>query len=227
MTTKTQIEKTDELALSCREANLILRVTPLRKNTNEMSKEETAAIKHYVFCKPCRDRGLAEILNTKLSCREAILIWAEKARALWLSGQETIIDEYAVEHVWGKYQWKNWRGGCGYATLTGCQERPCRELHNYWERVPMSSSAGDGPGGVIHLFPFLIKNFIKEGWRINELLAIQEKRISKVIEDIKNNKVTVSSGHYHSIDELAAEILEHVAILQKLALRSQVQISPT
>ena len=84
-----------------------------------------------------------------------------------------------------------------------------------------SSSAGDGPGGVIHLFPFLIRNFLKEGWPLNELLAIQKKRISEVIRDMEDGNVTVSSGHYHSIDELAAEILEHVSTLQKLALRSQ------
>lgn len=221
MTAKTQEEKTDELTLSCRESNIILRVIPLRKNIDDMKEEETAAIKHYVSCKSCRDRGLAGILDMRLSCQEAILIWAERARALWLSGQETLMDEYAVEHVWGKYQLKNWMGGCGYDTFTGCQERPCQELHNYWARVPMSSSAGDGPGGVIHLFPFLIRNFLKEGWPLNELLAIQKKRISEVIRDMEDGKVTVSSGHYHSIDELAAEILEHVSTLQKLALRSQ------
>ena len=43
------------------------------------------------------------------------------------------------------------------------------------------------------------------------------KRISEVIRDMEDGKVTVSSGHYHSLAELAAAILEHVSTLQKLA----------
>lgn len=219
MTANAQAEKT-ELELSCREAHLILRVTPLRKNTKEMKEEEIAAIKHYLHCKSCRDRGLSDILDTKLTCREAILVWAEQAGAMWLCGLETLIEEYAVEHVWGKYQWQNWKGGHGYDTFTACREQPCLALHSYWARVPMSTSAGDGPGGVIHLFPFLFDVFLKWKWPLDELLDIQKKRIAEVLKDIKSGEVTVSSGHYHSTDELMEEVQEHVAALHKLAVGS-------
>lgn len=232
MTTTAQAEK-PEIELSCREAHLILRITPLRKNVKEMKEEEIAAIRHYLYCKVCRDRGLADILDTKLSCKEAILVWAEQVRALWLScapdyfiSMETIIEMYAVEHVWGKYQWKNSMGGNGWDIGTGCPERSCLNLHGYWVSVPMSSSAGDGPNGVIHLFPFLFEVFLKQGWALDELLVVQKKRVATVLDDIESGKVTVSRGHYHSIYELIAEMQEHVAALQKLAVRSTAQVAP-
>lgn len=221
-----------EIELSCREAHLILRVIPLRKNVSEMKEEEIASIKHYIYCKNCRDRGLADILDTKLSCKEAVLVWAERAGALWLDCSSVfgpriaLIELYATEHVWGKYQWKNSMGGCGWEIGTGCRERSCLSLYIYWADVPMSSSAGDGPGGVIHLFPFLFETFLKEKWPLDELLAVQRKRVAAVLKDIKSGKVTVSSGHYHSTDELMAEMQEHVAALQKLAVSSKIQVAP-
>jgi hypothetical protein len=231
MTTTAQAEKT-EIELSCREAHLILRVIPLHKNVGEMKKEEIASIKHYIYCKNCRDRGLADILDTKLSCKEAILVWAERAGALWLDCSSmfgpqiaTIIELYAAEHVWGKYQWQNSMSGHGWDIGTGCRERSCLNLHNYWARVPMSSSS-DGPSGVIHLFPFLFEVFLKQEWSLNELLAVQKKRIAAVLKDIKSGKVTVSSGHYHSTDELMEEMREHFATLQKLAVLSKKQVAP-
>lgn len=232
MTTTAQVEK-PEIELSCREAQLILRVIPLRKNVSEMKEEEIASIKHYIYCKDCRDRGLADILDTKLSCKEAILVWAERAGALWLDCSsvfgpriETLIELYAAEHVWGKYQWKNSMDGSGWDIDTGCRERSCLNLHSYWASVPMSSSAGDGPGGVIHLFPFLFEVFLKQEWALDELIDVQKKRVAAVLKDIKSGNVTVSSGHYHSTDELMAEMREHVVALQKLAVRSKTQVAP-
>jgi len=222
--------ETFELELSCREAHLILRIIPLRKSVGEMKEEETAAIKHYIYCKDCRNRGLSEILDTKLSCQEAVLVWAECASALWLNCSSVfgprvgeLLELYAVEHVWGKYQWENSMGGCGWDTFTGCRKHSsCQALQSYWANVPMSTGAGDGPYGVIYLFPFLFETFLKEKWPLAKLLEVQERRIVAVLEDIKNGKVTVSSGHYHSVGELIKEIREHVVALQKLAILSRV-----
>ena len=219
MTTK-QAEKT-KLELSCREARLILRILPLQKTFETMKQEESSAVKHYAGCKNCRDRGLAQILDTKLTCQSAILRWAENACALWLSHGETLIDEYAVEHVWGRYQWKNSMGGCGYDTITACPKRSCQVLHSYWAGVPMSSGAGDGPDGVIHLYPLLFDVFLEEKWALDELLVLQKKRVTEVLKNIESGKVTVSSGNYNSTDELMAEVREHIVALQKLAVRAQ------
>ena len=138
MTTNAQAERT-ELELSCREAHLLLKVIPLRKNVKKMKEEEIGAIGHYLQCKDCRDRGLADILDTKLSCEEVILVWAECAGAVWLHCAsvlgpriDALIELYAAEHVWGKFQWKNSVGGSGYDTITACRERSCQSLHSYW-----------------------------------------------------------------------------------------------
>lgn len=223
-----------KIELLCREAQLILNVIPLRKNMSEMKEEEIASIRHYVYCNDCRDRGLADILDTKFSCKEAILVWAERAGALWLDCSsvfgpriKTLIELYAAEHVWGKYQWKNSRGGFGWEIGgAGCRERSCLNLHSYWARVPIGNSAGDGPGGVIYLFPFLFEIFLKEKWPLEELLAIQKNRIAAVLKDIESGKITVSRGHYNSIDELIEEMREHVVALQKLAVRPTAQVVP-
>ena len=90
----------------------------------------------------------------------------------------------------------------------------------------MSTNAGDGPGGVIHLFPFLFETFLREKWPLDGLLAVQKKRIANVLKDIESGKVTVSSGHYHSTDELVAEMQEHIAALQKLAVYSKARVAP-
>lgn len=227
MATKAKAEK-PELMLSCREAQLVLRIVPLQKNVKDMEEEEIAASKHYLYCKSCRDRGLDEVLDRTLSCQKALLVWAEHPWALWLDfipgarvERETLIQEQAVEHVWGKYRWENPRGAKGYDYSTACRERPCRGLWHYWHRVPMSSGAGDGPSGPINLMPFLIELFLKEEWPLDELLAIQEKRLEKVLEGLREEDHSIGHGHYHFMDELGAEVQANIEALQKLIVHSQ------
>jgi hypothetical protein len=215
MTTKTKVRE-QELKLSCREARLVLPLIPLEKDVDYMSKEELAAIKHYVDCKSCRDIGLAEILEVDFSCREAILVWAGHL-GLLPQRSRSLIEELSVEHVWGLYDWKNSMGGHGYDNSTACNEQPCRKLQHYWLSVPMSSSAGDGEEGVINEFPFLIKLFVEEEWSFDELFKIQRERVTNLLNDIKNGEVTVSIGHYHLIEDLMSEVSHHIRGLQLLA----------
>ena len=84
----------------------------------------------------------------------------------------------------------------------------------------MSSSIGDGPDGVIRLFPLLIETFLKEGWSFEELFVIQKRRITEMLKGIKNGRITVSEAHYNSTDELISEIQTHVHSLQKLVIAS-------
>jgi hypothetical protein len=227
----TAVAKTERprIKFSCREARLVIRSISLRKNGNEMREEELAAVGHYLTCKKCRDTGLANIHEEKLTCREAILVWAEASCALWqncapyapLLIANRLVEHYAVEHVWGKYQWKKTpRGGNGWDEFYGCSERACLALHSYWSKIPMSSGAGDGPQGVICLFPFILHEiFIKEGWSLNKLFEVQRKRVAALLEDIAIGGVNVGHGHYNSAIELFAETQQHIATLQRLALR--------
>ena len=197
----TEVER-GGLKLSCRETYLILRVVSPQKKYEAMTKEEYSAIEHYARCEGCREAGLDQILETKPTCQSIILRWAKNACALWLNHGEALIDEQAVEHVWGKYL-KNSIGGYGFDFKTACHERPCLSLHSYWSGVSMSSHS-DGPGGPIHLFPCLFDIFLTEGWPLDELFSIQRRRVAELSEDIKSGKIrpSTSGGHYNSIRNL-------------------------
>lgn len=226
--TKDKEVKKEKIELSCRETKLILRVIPLRKNAKDMKEEEIAAVGHYLYCESCRNFGLAEILDTKLPCKDVLLVWAERPGALWLNfgplsvQLETLIEEYAVEHVWGKYQWKNKMGGYGYDNFTACRKQSCQALRSYWYDVPMSTMAGDGAEGVIHELPFFLEIFLKEKWPLDRFFEIQRKRMRQVIKDIKSGNISVSQNHYHSTDELAQEVQANIDALQKLFMSTQV-----
>jgi hypothetical protein len=193
-----------------------------------MRREERDAVGHYLTCKSCRDAGLARITEKDLSCHEAVLVWAESATPLWLACSphqfmiaETLIEHYATEHVWGRYEWKNSRGGNGWNTSLSCSERPCRVLHDYWANIPLSSSAGNGAQGRIHLFPFILQEiFLKEGWSLDKLLKIQQGRVTTLLKEIKRQRIPIGCGRYDSTDEIFAEIEQHIEALQQVALHT-------
>lgn len=220
--------KTEKMKISCREARLILRIIPLQKRAQNMKEEEIAAIKHYLYCKTCRDPGLGEILDEKLSCQEALLVWAEHPGALWLDANpswlisiHTLNELYAVEHVWGKYQWTDIEKGFGGENIaTACQRYPCVALRTYWQNVSLSLF-NDGADGVIEEVPFILRIFLKEKWPLDKLLEIQKKRMSDVLKCIQNREITVSRGHYHEIDELVREVLANFHSLQKILTDNQ------
>jgi len=79
----------------------------------------------------------------------------------------------------------------------------------------MSSSAGDGAEGVIRLFPIIIWEFHELGLPTEHLFRLQRERISKLIACIQNERVDVSGGHYHHLEEIIGELMAHVAVLQE------------
>jgi hypothetical protein len=183
--------------------------------TEKERTPEELAVKHYATCKPCRDQGLATFMSVQLTCQDTIDIWAKEARAMWLGGSYSLIEEQAVEHVWGKYNLKNFMGGEGYENTTGCKEEPCRSLRSYWNSITIGGEV-NGASGVINLFSELFRIYKKAGWPFDRLFTIQEKRVSKVLDSIKSGKIKVSSGHYDTIDQLVQEVKVHVAVIQFL-----------
>lgn len=210
----------DELGLSCREAQLLLSVMPVREKFTKMRPVERAAFKHYLHCHLCRGLGLAKILDRELSCQEALLVWAKNPGALWLHLQsvEILIEECAVEHVWGKFRVEETEGIRGYDQSAACQQSPCRALWSYWQNVPMSSMAGDGADGVIGELPFLLRIFQENDFSLEPLFKIQKERMAELLENLKKGKITISPGHYHSMPELVGEVQANVEALQQLAL---------
>ncbi len=206
--------------LSCESARLILKLrqSPLDLPAEKMGDDQRAAVKHYIHCADCCSMGLASILEHPIECQEAILIWARSARMLEF-GFSTLEERLAIEHVSGKYQWKFPRGGNGWDYDNCCQNLACQTLWTFWHNVPMSSSAGDGASGVIELFPTIINIFSKEGWPLDPVFSLQEARLGAVLECIKSGKVTLSPGHYHSIDELVNEAAVHLRAVHRLVLK--------
>lgn len=213
--------------LTCREAQLLLKVIPKEKRVDAMSPTELGAFQHYIGCVGCLNLGLENITGTSITCLQALLVWAEHAGALWLYSNpgmpwgrfDSLLQQQGLEHVWGRYQ-RNAMGGIGYNNFLGCRKRCCQSLVAYWHSIPMSSGAGDGEQGVRGLYPWLLGIFEREGWPLDQLFKVQTARVAQLLADIHNGKLTASPGHYHSIDDLHAEVLGHVAALQELALRS-------
>lgn len=206
MDSQTVVEDTD-VELSCREAELVLNVIPLERDTGEMNEVELAALRHYARCGKCKDKGIAKFINCELSHKDIILVWARNPGDLryhWGS----LLEKYVAEHIFG-------RDVPGLNTGQ-CQEWTCQRLGTHWSsHIP--STSNDAPGGLIGEFPVLLDIFFKSRWSLDELFVIQEKRIGSVLEDIKNGEVTVGAGRIHHVDELVSELKAHVKALQRLA----------
>jgi len=203
--------------LSCREARLILKSIPVRKEPNDMEEKEKGAIWHYVNCKRCRSLGLENILGREIPCQEAILVWAKyPGEALYENFSQvlnrtftTLIELCAVEHVCGKL--KFWDKNESYDVSTAFRKRPCRKLNEYWHDRKNKEN-----WKIANEFPFLVELFRKEGWPLDGLLAVQKERIGKIIEDMKSGKHAVSAGSYRSMDDLVSEVEKYIGVLQEL-----------
>src|SRR3989338_7035528 len=96
--------KKENAGLSCKEAQLVLKVMPFQGNIREMNEEAKSACKHYAQCDGvCIERGLGRITGKTISCQEALELWASKPGPLYLClDVETLEEMFAVEHVWGR-----------------------------------------------------------------------------------------------------------------------------
>jgi len=196
---------------NCEAARQVIARVPLEKLASDMDESEIKSINHYLSCKACRDLGLENIHSHKMTCQEAMLVWAKDPKALWMECSipyyrfETLDQLYAVEHVWGKYEWENSMGGHGFDNGSSCGERSCRTLHHHWKNVPMSTMAGDGPQGVIHQLAVTVRVFKEAGWKLNELFELIEQR-RKLLEESIRKRETIPNGHYNSLGEMQAEL---------------------
>jgi hypothetical protein len=193
-------------ALTHNEAQLVLGVMDLDKLDSEMSENELLAVGHYVRCAECKSLGIAKIKDRNISCKEAVLVCAEHSGAIFID-QHSLRQQLAIEHIWGI---DRHRQNC-------CLNLSCERLRLFWDQIPMSSHS-DGPQGPINLFYTIAQIFKDESWAFDELFVIQKIRFAQLIEDIKNGKITISTGHYHSIDELVEEAKNHLSCLQQFAL---------
>lgn len=211
------------LEFSCETARLLLRVISVNKKDINMSREEGSALAHYLQCGACVEVGLSEILPHHLSCQNALEVWARKSTHLGLSSQvDTIIEQLAVEHVWGR--WKDVNDGRDGKLVYrdrhfgACKEPPCTALRDYWIATPLSMFY-DGEHEVAQLMPFIIDIFIKQGWPLKKLFEIQRARISLLLDGLIRGKLPPEvQGHYHKVEDMSQEIYAGVTALQKIIL---------
>lgn len=175
--------------LSCREAELLLRVIPLDKERKDMKPEEVGAVEHYYNlnpgCKPCRERGIRKILQREISCQGALETCANNPGPLYLSGIRSLKELLAVEHVWGR--WIPRDEGSYHFQIESCKEKPCFGLRYFWINTPLSS-AYNGEKEVAEEIPFLIKVFRETGWPLENILNIQSRRIEEVLEKLTQER---------------------------------------
>ena len=215
-----------QIALSCRESQLLLRAISPDKEYSAMTEEEQSAIRHYYsydMCRHCKEIGLTKILSIELSCQEALEKWAEKPGPLYQgSGVTTLREILAVEHVWGKMLAttvdEKERIGLAYRNnIDNCKSKACIELMCYWMRAPLSIFY-DGGREIAEQIPFLISLFKEEGWSLDKLLQIQTDRINKVLNSIVTGK---NLDNYHSKSDAVYEVRKNIEVLQALAINKK------
>ncbi len=215
--TKKKQEK--EVKFSCREARLVLKVMKTGKEYEVMTSEEKAACRHYASCNSCKKLGLSRIVSWKMSCKEALETWATRPGPLYLGLVQTVKEQLALEHVWGRLVegvedtfWAR----VGHFEI--CQvEHTCRRLWQYWKNAGLSMF-NDGEGSTAGEIPFLIEVFIDKGFPLKKLLEIQKQRVETLLKAMQNND-PVSVG-YGEVGYIVCEIEANVKSLQDWTIKS-------
>ncbi|MCC2631386.1 MAG: hypothetical protein K0S20_85 [Patescibacteria group bacterium] len=183
MTTDLKEPRTEELdaflRLDCQTAQSFLEATNLDLKWEEMKKGPQSAIRHYFECKECYSLGLQEIVGTALSHQESCEIWAEKRGDLCKEYGEdfnTLREVLASEHVWGRdlRELEGDKTSRYYPTSTGaCNERVCSSLRQYWQKCHCSHDKLDETDYKGDQLPFLIRQFLNAGWKLDKVFALQ------------------------------------------------------
>jgi len=207
--------------LSCDEAKRVLQVIDLEEEFKNMSPLEIAAVKHYATCRKCkiRESGLSNLLGKKLTCQEALLVWARNPGPLFLNQETCLEDELAVEHVWGKYRFETESRGPDYDTTTGCQSDPCYRLRDLWQNAPFSCS-NNGEWQTAGELSLLIEAFKEQDWPLDELFKIALKRTRQLLDmNINRNDFSEAArkSSYQNMRDVSYEIERILLALQRLA----------
>lgn len=151
--------------LSCREAELILRV--LEPETR-LEKNETArdAIAHVMYeCGICGQRGLSVIAERAMTCERAITVWAAKREPFNLKAADTFEQALALEHIWKR-----------------CNEWPCRQICAYQRNI--SKLAPTVEKALGQLTAFVVGLFIETGWPVGELIGNQARNAKDTLDTL-------------------------------------------
>lgn len=205
------------IALSCREAQLLLRVIDPDKKFNRYTDEETAALRHYGEfrgCPECHDLGLEVITHRPLTHQEAIECWvaAPDHSLLFWTRCDSLRDCLASEHIVGRYkrvpeprmsdepEWVSY--------FQPCSHEACRIVGTFWREAPLCSHY-DGDRETTMLLPLTLWVYRKQGWPIDSLLNQQ----ARVLEC----RLTQLAAHTPDAGYAADEIRANMTALMALA----------
>lgn len=194
--------------LSCEVVRMALTVADPDLNISGGKSELQAAAAHYAGCNECRELGMSAITDRKMTCQEAILIWARRLGPLWLDVCRTVREAIASEHVWGRQigvEGTHYNG----AHYSACAEPLCTALRYYWMEAPLSSGY-DGAYEVALEIPILVSWSLRAGWLsedFSKLLAIWRERLRKLRGCICVGKIpSEDSAHYYRIEDVEQEL---------------------
>ena len=141
-------------------AQALLKKMPLEIGFSEMGAQRLGAFAHYLKCDECRKLGLRKIRGTEgLAHQKALLSWAQIASYLPKEKPRNLLDVYAVEHV---------------AT---CKARSCVAFVAHWENYRRNHPENWEDTAVPGVLPILTEIFLREGWQLDELFALQKNRL--------------------------------------------------
>lgn len=175
-------------ALTCREAQLILRVMDIDKPFDRLSDEERAALAHYgdlqPFCVDCHELGLARITGTSLDCRQAIMAWVRRDdhALLQLNQVRSLRDCLAREHVYGRMRAVD---GRSVDYLNSCQFHACRTVAACWHDAHLSAFY-DGDRETAMFIPLCLLTFRQEGWPLEDLLKSQAEMFERRLQQLEH-----------------------------------------
>ena len=215
------------IELSCKESQLILRVIPKDKEYREMNEEETAAVDHYCSnqkkqyggCLPCKEVGLSKILSKEISCQEAIETWAKKPGPFYHGNDvQTLTEILALEHIWGRKVPTTEKEReivvmAVHDNIDNCKKKPCTALMSYWRGVPLSLFY-DGEKEIAKQIPFTIELFKENELSLENILAIQKKRVGNMLVSLAKGEERFD--HYHQRSHSTYELMKHIEVLQNL-----------
>ena len=174
---------------SCGVASLLLRGMPLHETIYSMHEQQKEAIGHYLNCERCGARGIADILDIKMSCQEVLTVLAEHPSASSFNffrdlspNVQTLNKIYAIEHIFGKA--KKVSDHLFYTVYNGfgCKNSACWQVAQRWyERREKDYEYG--PVADLQELPFFIGIFNQNSWPIDKLIIIRKQRLNEVYQE--------------------------------------------
>jgi len=202
METRTE-DSTDqkETDLTHREAKLVLERLNPDIGAEKISGQNQAAVDHYLpvmrgagraegydyLCKECSEAGMADLINLRTDCKEAIEVFAQMLplnsidlldfREFWPGAKAgTLRQLVAIEHIWGRPGYHE--NDSEHSLSKSCDCKMCSQV--FRTCCDVSRTNGGSQGAILS---DLIDLFVEAGWSPNQLFALQKDRVKEIADE--------------------------------------------